>query len=153
MSVGLIISALVIFFVGNPNGYTEDVTEWNAWHLFDPIATYVFSVTALISTLPVIKSAYLLLMDSSPSNIKISSLKHEFEDIKGIQSVSEVNVWQLKPGKVLLLAHVTAKKGCKRAVLVGLTDITREKKIYHTAFEITEEEDVDEEQQVLKAHG
>lgn len=71
MSVGLIISSLVIFFLGNPGAYTDDVVEWNPWHLFDPIATYIFSITALISTLPVIKNSYLLLMDSAPASLNL----------------------------------------------------------------------------------
>ncbi len=62
MSVGLIISSLVIFFLGTPNGRMEDVTEWNAWHLFDPISTYVFSIVSLISTFPIIKNSYYLMM-------------------------------------------------------------------------------------------
>ena len=63
MSVGLIISALVIFFLGNPGkGYSEKVTEWNPWHLFDSISTYLFSIIALASTIPVVKTSYLLMM-------------------------------------------------------------------------------------------
>jgi len=114
MSIGLIISALVIFFVGNPNGYTDDVTEWNAWHLFDPIATYVFSITALLSTLPVIKNAFYLLMESAPSQINMDQFKAKFQKIPGILILKRVNVWELKPGKVCLLARATVQKGYKR---------------------------------------
>lgn len=78
MSVGLIISSLIIFFLGNPNGYTQDVTEWNAWHLFDPVSTYIFSIVSLASTIPVIKNCYNLLMEATPSYIKISELKRKF---------------------------------------------------------------------------
>jgi Co/Zn/Cd efflux system component len=78
MSVGLIISSLVIFFLGTPNGRMEDVTEWNPWHLFDPIATYIFSVVSLASTIPVIKNSYYLLMESTPSYINIEKLQQEF---------------------------------------------------------------------------
>jgi Co/Zn/Cd efflux system component len=93
MSIGLIISALVIFFVGNPNGYTEDVTEWNAWHLFDPIATYVFSITALLSTLPVIKNAFYLFMEAAPSQINMNQLYKKFKAIPGVVLLKRVNVW------------------------------------------------------------
>lgn len=73
MSIGLIISSLIIFFLGNPNGYLQDVTEWNPWHLCDPIATYIFSVTALVSTLPVINNSYHLLMNSAPQHLSVPS--------------------------------------------------------------------------------
>lgn len=63
MSVGLVISSVVIFFLGTPeDDRMRDVTEWNAWHLFDPIATYVFSIVSLASTIPVIKNSYYLMM-------------------------------------------------------------------------------------------
>jgi len=81
MSVGLIISSLVIFFLGNPNGYTADVDEWNAWHLFDPIATYIFSIVSLISTIPVIKNSYYLMMESAPSYINMEALTKEFQEV------------------------------------------------------------------------
>ena len=79
MSIGLIISSLVIFFFGNPgDSYMDDVTEYNHWHLFDPIATYVFSIVSLASTLPVIKNSYNLMMESTPSYIDIEQLQREF---------------------------------------------------------------------------
>lgn len=72
MSVGLIISSVIIFFLGNPGQpYNANCTEWNPWHLFDPISTYVFSIIAFGSTIPVLKNAYLLLMESTPSYINL----------------------------------------------------------------------------------
>lgn len=53
----------------------KDVTEWNAWHLFDPISTYLFSVVSLISTIPVIKNSYYLMMESTPTYIDIEKLQ------------------------------------------------------------------------------
>ena len=138
MSIGLIISALVIFFVGNPNGYMEDVTEWNAWHLFDPIATYVFSITALLSTLPVIKNAFYLFMEAAPSQINMDQLCKKYRAIPGVAVLKRVNVWELKPGKVCLIARARVKKGYKRSVLVAMTDIARERRIFHTAFQVEE---------------
>jgi len=75
MSVGVVISALVIFLVGNPGEYLDDVTEYNAWHLFDPISTFIFSIFTLFSTIPVIRNSYNLMMESTPAYIKIEDLK------------------------------------------------------------------------------
>jgi cobalt-zinc-cadmium efflux system protein len=141
MSIGLIISSLVIFFFGNPEGYMEDVKEWNAWHLFDPIATYIFSVTALASTLPIFKNTYLLLMESAPSNMKVNTIREEFENLDGVCRISHLHIWSLKPGKILLQANASVKEGFKRATLVGMTDIAREHKIFHTTFQVEEVED------------
>ena len=71
MSIGVVVSSLVIFLLGTPNGYTENVQEWNAWHLFDPIATFIFSLFTIVSTIPVIKNSYLLMMESTPSYLNL----------------------------------------------------------------------------------
>lgn len=138
MSIGLIISSLVIFFLGNPNAYDQDVTEWNPWHLFDPIATYIFSITALISTLPIISNSYHLVMNSVPDYFDIASFEEQLAEIPGVISVSKVHVWELKPGKVLLTAHAVSEKSQRTAMLIGLSDLAREKKIFHTAFQVVE---------------
>jgi cobalt-zinc-cadmium efflux system protein len=140
MSVGLIISSLIIFFLGNPNGYTEEVTQWNAWHLFDPLATYLFSIVSLASTLPVVKNAYYLLMETTPTYIKISELKRKFEAVDGVIDVHDIHVWDLKPGKTLLIAHILASTDMERRVLIELSDIARKSKIFHSTFQVEEEE-------------
>ena len=75
MSVGVVVSSLVIFLLGNPGEYLDDVTQWNAWHLFDPISTYIFSIFTLISTIPVIRNSYNLMMESTPAYINIDDLQ------------------------------------------------------------------------------
>ena len=80
MSVGLIISGLIIFFLGNPGKpYNAICEEWNPWHLFDPISTYVFSIIAFTSTLPVAKNAYLLMMETTPNYINLAELRSKCE--------------------------------------------------------------------------
>jgi Co/Zn/Cd efflux system component len=119
MSIGLIISAMFIFFFGNPGkAYNEKVTEWNPWHLFDPVSTYIFSIVALGSTIPVVKSAYYLLMESTPTYINLAELKTKCEEIDGVIDIHDIHVWDLKPGKTCMIAHVLARKGTERKVLV-----------------------------------
>ena len=60
MSVGLLIASFIIFFVGSDNG--AKVTEYNKWHIVDPISTYLFSIITLVSTYPVLKNCYYLIM-------------------------------------------------------------------------------------------
>ena len=78
MSIGVVVSSLVIFLLGNPGEYLDDVTEYNAWHLFDPISTYIFSIFTLFSTIPVIRNSYNLMMESTPPYISVADLKKQF---------------------------------------------------------------------------
>lgn len=133
-SVGVLISALVIYFYGSNHG--QEVTEWNSYHLFDPIATYVFSILSLLATLPVIKSCYYLIMESSPPNIDLDELKKECQNVEGVIEVHDIHAWDLKPGKSVVIGHVIAKPGAERIALMGLTDLCRRKKLYHSTFQV-----------------
>ena len=80
------------------------------------------------------------MMESTPSYIDVEAVQREFEDIDGVIDVHDLHVWDLKPGKTCVIAHVFAKKDTERAVLVKLSDIVREQKIYHSTFQVEEVE-------------
>lgn len=50
--------------------------------------------------------------------------------------IHDFHVWQLKPGKIVLTAHVSAAKGRERATLRQLTRICRRNKIYHSTIQV-----------------
>lgn len=133
-SLGVVVSAVIIYFFGSNNG--AEVTEWNSFHLFDPIATYIFSILSLIATIPVIHNCYLLILESVPEHVDLDSLRTEFESIQGVIDVHDIHVWDLKPGKTIVIAHVFAKKDTERYVLTRLTDLCRKKRIYHSTFQV-----------------
>ena len=45
--------------------------------------------------------------------------------MEGVIDVHDLHIWDLKPGKTVVIAHVFAKKDTERAVLVRLSDIVR----------------------------
>ena len=149
-SVGVLASALVIYFAGSDNG--AEVTEWNAWHLFDPIATYLFSILSLLSTIPVVRNCYFLIMEATPDYVDLVALKVEFEAIDGVLDVHDIHVWDLKPGKTIMIAHVLAAKGMERSVLTDLTDLCRVKRIFHSTFQVEEEEHKHEDHYIFCHH-
>lgn len=59
MSIGVIVSASIIYFVAGES------PQWTAWQLADPFCTYLFSVVALYSTFPIVKESAIILMDGS----------------------------------------------------------------------------------------
>lgn len=56
LSIGVIISALIIFFMADPN-------NWTYWQLADPFCTYLFSVMAVYSTIGIAKDSIIILLD------------------------------------------------------------------------------------------
>lgn len=53
-----------------------------------------------------------------------------------MKDVHDFHIWQLKPGKIVLTAHVSAVKGKERSVLKQLTKICRRNKIYHSTIQV-----------------
>lgn len=56
--------------------------------------------------------------------------------MEGVIDVHDIHVWDLKPGKTMVIAHVLAKRDTERQVLIELSDIARLKKIYHSTFQV-----------------
>lgn len=137
-SIGLLTAAILIFFFGSDHGHT--VTEFNGWHYLDPITTYVFSVLVLYSTWPITKLCFNIILEATPEDIKPDEIKDNFKRCEGVMDVHDFHVWQLKPGKLVLTAHVTSDKGKEIHVLRRLTKICRRKKIYHSTIQIEHSE-------------
>ena len=58
MSVGVIIAAILIYFVPS---------FWYA----DPICTYLFSIIVMFTTIPIVKNCIRILMEGTPLNINL----------------------------------------------------------------------------------
>lgn len=58
--------------------------------------------------------------------------------MEGVVDIHDLHIWDLRPGKTILIAHVFARKGEETFVLKTLTDLSRKNKIYHTTFQIEE---------------
>jgi Co/Zn/Cd efflux system component len=52
--------------------------------------------------------------------------------------VHDFHVWELRPSKFLLTAHVFSDKNREKYVLHELTTICRRYKIYHTTIQVEE---------------
>jgi Co/Zn/Cd efflux system component len=75
-------------------------------------------------------------MEATPEKIDLEKLRTEFEAIRGVIDVHDLHVWDLRPGKTLMIAHVIAEKDMEREVLTVLTEKCRKLKIYHSTFQV-----------------
>lgn len=89
----------------------KEVTQWNNWHYFDPITTYIFSIIVIVSTWPITKNCYYIIMESTPSFHQIEELTNEITSVEGVIDVHDLHVWDLRPGKTILISHVLSQRG------------------------------------------
>lgn len=68
LSVGVILSSIVIFIWGNRE-------YWTYCQLIDPLCTYFFSVMAIFSTISIVKKSILILMDGCDNLNHLKEIK------------------------------------------------------------------------------
>lgn len=94
-NIGVIISALIIWFVKSPSRFYADpaVSMW--------IAIMIFG-----SAIPLTKRSGKMLLMSTPAGVKTEDIKHDLEAIPGVLSVHELHVWCLDQRKSVASAHI-----------------------------------------------
>jgi zinc transporter 1 len=94
-NIGVIISALIIWFVKSPNRFYAD-----------PAVSTWIAIMILISAVPLTKRSGKILLQSAPLGVKIEDVKHDLESIPGVVSVHELHVWRLDQKKAIASAHI-----------------------------------------------
>ncbi|KAF2846765.1 cation efflux protein [Plenodomus tracheiphilus IPT5] len=105
-NIGVIISALIIWFVHSPNRFYAD-----------PAVSTWIALMILISAVPLTKRSGKILLQSAPLGVKIEDVKHDLESIPGVVSVHELHVWRLDQRKAIASAHVVVSDPSIRAFM------------------------------------
>ncbi|KAK1420829.1 hypothetical protein QVD17_22719 [Tagetes erecta] len=104
-SIGVMIAGLVIWV--KPE-----------WVMVDLICTLIFSVLVLVTTLPMLKTIFCILMESTPSEVDVVGLKSDVNSIKGVHDVHDLHVWAITQGKIVLACHITVESNVNSNVIL-----------------------------------
>ena len=127
-SAGAIIASLAMLFGG--------------WAIADPIVGVVVGVLILSSSWVLIRDAVDILLEGTPSQVNIVSLRNDLESIEGVQSVHDLHVWTLTSGVIAMSCHavVSGPRVSRNVVLNGIRVLARERfHIDHTTVQVEEE--------------
>ncbi|KAH8635052.1 hypothetical protein IG631_10453 [Alternaria alternata] len=94
-NIGVIISAVIIWFVKSPNRF-----------YVDPAVSMWIAIMILLTAIPLTKRSGKILLQSAPLGVKIEDVKHDLEAIPGVLSVHELHVWRLDQKKAVASAHI-----------------------------------------------
>lgn len=94
-NIGVIISAVIIWFVKSPSRFYAD-----------PAVSMWIAIMILITAVPLTKRSGKILLQSAPLGVKIEDIKHDLESIPGVLSVHELHVWRLDQKKSVASAHI-----------------------------------------------
>ncbi|KAL2278650.1 hypothetical protein FJTKL_14362 [Diaporthe vaccinii] len=94
-NIGVIIAAVIIW-----------QTRSEARFYADPAASMFIAIMIFISSIPLTKNSGAILLESAPRGVEIDDVKHDLEQIPGIESVHELHIWRLDQQKAIASAHV-----------------------------------------------
>lgn len=124
-SVGVLIAALIIKF--KPE-----------YKIADPICTFIFSALVMITTAPILKDIFFVLMEAAPTKIKYQDMANDLLRIESVRKVHSLHVWCLTMDKFALTVHlVTTHETDSVKVLRLANEMLRAKyKIDRTTIQI-----------------
>jgi len=91
-SVGVIISAILIYFTG---------LLW-----FDPLISIVVGGIIFTGGARIIKESYMILMESVPERFNLDEIRSDIGQVEGVEDVHEMHLWAISSDHYSLTAHV-----------------------------------------------
>ncbi|KAF7717302.1 Cation efflux family protein [Penicillium ucsense] len=94
-NLGVIIAASVIWFA-----------HYGGRFYADPAVSMGIAIMILASSIPLIKTTGLILLQSAPTGVHHSDVAHDLQRLPGVLAVHELHIWQLNQTKSLASAHI-----------------------------------------------
>jgi cobalt-zinc-cadmium efflux system protein len=91
-SVGVIISAILIYFTGLT--------------ILDPLISMIIGGVIFMGGAKIIRESYLILMESVPDQFDLESIRQDIKGIDGVEDVHEMHLWTVTSNHYSLTAHV-----------------------------------------------
>ncbi len=91
-SVGVIVSAIVIYFTG--------------LQFFDPLVSIVIGGIIFTGGIKILKESYLILMESVPAHFNLDEIRAAIGEVEGVEDVHEMHLWAVSSDHYSLTAHV-----------------------------------------------
>ncbi len=125
-SLGVVIGALVIHFTG--------------WFIIDPLISIFLSFYILKEVFSIIKKSIDILMESVPSDVNFGEIHKNIKEIKGVNKLSDLHIWQTDSKNKFLSAHVEIadiQNEERNNLLLCIQNILAKKyKIKHTTIQM-----------------
>jgi len=106
--LGDALSSVVIVGVGLVINYFRH----NDWvNYLDPGVSLLIVVFIIWTTIPLVKRCAMILLQSTPNDIKPEKINAKILQIQGITNVHDLHVWQLVDGMIIASVHVEVEQG------------------------------------------
>jgi len=103
-SLGIIVSAVVIYFTG--------------WQIVDSVMAMAIGMWLLPRTWTLLKESINILLEGVPDGIDLMKVHDTFLTIPGVISIHDLHIWALSSGKISLTAHLVINQTIANAQAV-----------------------------------
>lgn len=115
-SIGVIISAVLIFFTG--------------LIFFDPLISMVIGAIIFTGGAKIIKASFFILMEAVPEKFDLEDIRAQIKQVEGVEDVHEMHVWSVSTEHYSLTAHVFINRDIQPfCVILAISEML--KKRYH----------------------
>jgi len=106
-SLGVIAAATVIW-IGNKLEFGSPRASKSWWNLADPIASLLFGVITLVTTIRLCKHTVEVLMERVPEEIDYQKVLDDLKGLPAVTGVHDLHIWSLTVGKIALSVHINS---------------------------------------------
>ncbi|KAF1790602.1 Cation efflux protein transmembrane domain [Phytophthora cactorum] len=78
------------------------------WQIADPIATFVFSILVLFTTVSIVRDSLHILMEGSPEGMDTEEIQLGLRACSSVIGVHDLHIWSLSAGLPSLSVHIVA---------------------------------------------
>lgn len=123
-SIGVIISAIIIFFTGF------------LW--VDPVMSLLIGGIITIGGYRIVKTSYLILMSSVPEEYDLEEIRRTIGEVEGVEDVHEFHFWAISTNHYSLTAHVFINDKIQpHCIILAINETLKEKYgITHTTIQM-----------------
>lgn len=101
-SVGVIVSGLIMKYWEQLGGDVDSHYRY----LADPVSSLLIVIIIVSHTLPLTRECIHILLQNVPSGVDVDLLLSTVKDIKGVQGIHDLHIWQLNHQKQILTCHI-----------------------------------------------
>ena len=113
------------------------ILEWQPdWDILDPIYTVILSIVIIYSTLELAEECIHELVGGAPEDLDIKKLRKDLENIRGVEEVHDLHVWNLVEGTAAISVHILTDRPDRDRVLEKATKICHKYNIFHTTLQV-----------------
>lgn len=113
-SVGVIMSAVVIYFTG--------------FLMFDAIAGLVIGCIIFAGGAKIVRASYLIIMESVPEQFHLDEVRADIAAVEGVEDVHEMHMWTIATNHYSLTAHVFVREGIQPyCVVLAINEMLKSK--------------------------